>query len=156
MTTIANVQWALRLRAEFDHSIPLSRAIGIRVINYDGKHLELSAPLAPNVNDKGTAFGGSISCLLTLAGWGVIWIACARAKVPCDIVIHKGTITYNKPVHVELHASCPVPARVQMQEFISVLKKKGRARLSLKSELLVDGDIMTVFDCQYAALLARK
>ncbi len=156
MTTIANVQWALRLQAEFDHSIPLTRAIGVRVTNYDGKLLELSAPLAPNVNDKGTAFGGSISCLLTLAAWGVVWIACARAKVPCDIVIHKGNITYNKPVQVDLHAVCPIPPRAQMQKFIKRLKKKGRARIGLRSELVAEGDIMTLFECQYAAFFAKE
>ena len=156
MNTIVNIQWAMRLQAEFDHSIPLTRAIGIRVINYDGKLLELSAPLTPNVNDKGTAFGGSISCILTLAAWGVAWITCARAKVPCDIVIHKGNISYNKPVKADLHAVCKIPPRKETQEFIKRLKKKGLARINLQSELLVEGDIMTLFDCQYAALLTKE
>ena len=156
MNTITNAQWALRLQAEFDHSIPLTRAVGIKVINYDGKQLELSAPLAPNINDKGTAFGGSISCILTLAAWGVVWIACTRAKISCDIVIHKGSITYNKPVTVDLHAICPVPKNQQMQEFLDRLQSRGRARIPLKSELFVEGDIMTKFNCQYAALLSRE
>ena len=156
MNSIANKQWALRLQAEFDHSIPITRAMGIKVINYDGERLELSAPLAPNINDKGTAFGGSISCILTLAAWGVVWIACARENLACDIVIHKGEITYHKPVTVDLQAVCKLPAKAEMEDFMARFNKKGRARLGLRSELLVEGDIMTEFDCQYAALLAKE
>jgi len=156
MNDITNIQWALRLQAEFDHAIPLTRAIGIKVINYDGEQLELGAPLAPNINDKGTAFGGSISCILTLAAWGVVWLACAREGISCDIVIHKGEITFNKPVVVDLHAVCRVPSGEDMAGFIDRLNKKGRARIGLQSDLLVEGDIMTTFDCQYAALLAKE
>lgn len=156
MNSIANVQWALRLQAEFDHSIPLTRAMGIQVVNYDEKQLELSAPLGPNINDKGTAFGGSISSILTLAAWGVVWLACAREQIRCDIVIHKGEITFSKPVVVDLHAVCQIPPAAEMTEFFNRLNNKGRARIALRSELLVEGDIMTQFDCQYAALLARE
>ena len=156
MNTIANVQWALRLQAEFDHSIPLTRAMGIQVINYDDKQLELSAPLAPNINDKGTAFGGSISSILTLAAWGVVWLACARQQIRADVVIHKGDITFLKPVVGDLYAVCQIPPAAEMTGFFKRLNSKGRARIALRSELLVEGDIMTQFDCQYAALLARE
>jgi thioesterase domain-containing protein len=156
MNSIANIQWALRLQAEFNHSIPITRAMGIKVINYDGERLELSAPLAANINDKGTAFGGSISCILTLAAWGVVWIACARENIACDIVIHKGEITYHKPVTIDLQAVCKLPDKSEIEGFMARFNKKGRARLGLRSELLVEGDIMTEFDCQYAALLAKE
>ena len=156
MNTIANAQWALRLQAEFDHSIPLTRSIGIRVVHYDDDRLELCAPLAPNVNDKGTAFGGSISCILTLAAWGVVWLACAREQIACDIFIHKGNITFYKPVLVDLHAVCRVPPENELVKFLRNLNNKGRARIGLMSELVVEGDIMTGFDCHYAALLAKE
>ncbi len=155
MNNNLNGHWVHLLQAEFDQSIPLTRAIGVRVIKFDGKLLELRAPLAPNVNDKGTAFGGSISCLLTLAAWGVVWIECARANFSCDFVIHKGNITYNKPVRTDLQAVCVVPDRSEIQKFFDRLEKKGRARIRLRPELRVEGDIMTVFDCQYAALRRR-
>jgi thioesterase domain-containing protein len=155
MSIVTNTAWAQRLQAEFDRSIPLTRAMGIRVEYYDGQRLELRAPLAPNVNDKGTAFGGSISSMLTLVGWGVIWIECGRADIDCDVVIHKGNISYNKPVYGELCAVCRAPGADELEQFLERLQKKGRARLQLQSELLSESDIMALFDCQYAALLAR-
>ncbi len=41
--------------------------------------LTLAVPLAPNINDKGCAFGGSLTSLMTLASWGVVELALARA-----------------------------------------------------------------------------
>ena len=58
------------LEHELLSQIPLTRAMQLRVVDYDGSTLRLAAPLAPNVNDKGCAFGGSLASLLTLACWG--------------------------------------------------------------------------------------
>ncbi|RYD25022.1 MAG: hypothetical protein EOP86_27860, partial [Verrucomicrobiaceae bacterium] len=54
--------------------IPLSRAMGARVETYDGETLVLTAPAELNHNHLGTAFGGSLSALATLAGYGLLWL----------------------------------------------------------------------------------
>lgn len=38
--------------------IPLSEALGVELVSYDGHALLVSAPLAPNHNHQGTGFGG--------------------------------------------------------------------------------------------------
>ncbi len=48
--------------------IPITAAMGIRVESYNEKELVLTAPLEPNHNHLGTAFGGSLSAIATLAG----------------------------------------------------------------------------------------
>ena len=48
--------------------IPLARAMDLELLAHDGDRLALRAPLAPNVNDKGCAFGGSLVSLMTLPG----------------------------------------------------------------------------------------
>ena len=40
-------------------TIPLAQAMELRVAGYEAGELRLCAPLAPNRNDKGCAFGGS-------------------------------------------------------------------------------------------------
>ena len=60
--------------AFFYEQIPLTRAMGVRVESYDGQQLVLTAPLALNHNHLGTAFGGSLSALATLAGYGLLWL----------------------------------------------------------------------------------
>ena len=45
--------------------LPTAQHMQIRVENYDGSSLRLHAPLAPSINDKLTAFGGSIYAWIT-------------------------------------------------------------------------------------------
>ena len=68
------------LNAYFDAMPPVA-ATGIRASKFDGEALQLSAPLAANVNDKGCAFGGSLASLMTLAGWGWLMLS-LRAYSP--------------------------------------------------------------------------
>ncbi|WP_197473590.1 YiiD C-terminal domain-containing protein, partial [Oleiphilus sp. HI0066] len=51
---------ARALQDFFMLNVPLARAAEISVHSYDGNRLVFEAPLDPNTNDKGTAFGGSI------------------------------------------------------------------------------------------------
>lgn len=64
---------AMRARLEAELlAMPPVVALGLRVSAFDGRSLRLSAPLSRNVNDKGCAFGGSMSSLMTLAGWALV------------------------------------------------------------------------------------
>ena len=56
-------------------AMPPARALQPRVAGYSDGRLRLYAPLAANVNDKGSAFGGSLSSLMTLAAWGLTSLA---------------------------------------------------------------------------------
>ena len=57
------------MKAFLYQHIPLAVAMQVNIDAYDGQHLVISAPLAVNNNDKGTAFAGSISSLATVSGW---------------------------------------------------------------------------------------
>lgn len=60
---------------ELLHSkIPITRAMGMRVEDYDSERLVLSAPLDANVNHLGTAFGASLNVLAVLSGYGLLWL----------------------------------------------------------------------------------
>src|SRR5690606_24608867 len=52
-------------------AMPPARAMQLRITAGHADRLRLEAPLAANVNDKGTAFGGSLVSLMTLAAWGL-------------------------------------------------------------------------------------
>jgi thioesterase domain-containing protein len=53
--------------------IPLATAMGIRVVTVEPFMIE--APVALNSNHLGTAFGGSINAVATLAGYALLWLA---------------------------------------------------------------------------------
>ena len=65
-------------------------------------HLRLSAPLAANVNDKGCAFGGSLTSLMTIAGWGIVSLTLAEAGLDADIYVADSRVRYLKPVFEDL------------------------------------------------------
>ncbi|RYG68370.1 thioesterase, partial [bacterium] len=54
----------------------------------------LSAPLPPNLNHRGTAFGGSISSLAILAGWSWLWVMLRERAVLPELVIQTAKTDY--------------------------------------------------------------
>ena len=124
--------------------IPLSRDMGVRVAALDGKALELAAPLAPNRNHKGTAFGGSLYSLATLAAWGTVRALLAPAGPGMDgqavhIVIVEGALNYLRPVQGAFVARCERPDGAEAARFRQALLRKGKARIALRSEVRAAG-----------------
>ncbi len=52
----------------FHDQIPLTRAMGLRVVACDQNQFVVEAPVSLNSNHLQTAFGGSINAVATLAG----------------------------------------------------------------------------------------
>src|SRR3569833_4391775 len=84
--------------------IPLARAMHLRVANYAPDALALAAPLAPNVNDKGCAFGGSLASLMTPAGWALVELELQRRGEDCDVFVGDSHVRYLEPVRGDFRA----------------------------------------------------
>lgn len=124
--------------------IPLSRDMGVRVASLDSGALELEAPLAPNRNHKGTAFGGSLYSLATLAAWGTVRALLApagpgMAGQAAHVVIVEGALNYLKPVQGAFVARCERPGEAEAARFRQALLRKGKARIALRSEVRAAG-----------------
>lgn len=122
------------LEQSLREGIPLARAMDVRVFDYDGHRLALAAPLAPNVNDKGNAFGGSLSSLLTLAAWGLVNLKLAEAGLAADVYIQDAHLDYLAPVWGELIAEAFAEGDA-WPAFATALRDKGRARITLQAEI---------------------
>ncbi len=141
------------LQAELQQSIPLTRAMQLKVGAWSDQGLTLTAPLAPNVNDKGSAFGGSLSALLTLAGWGLMWLRTRQASVNCDLVIHRGEIRYLRPVTGLITACCPQPGEQEWRLFSEQFESRGKARIQLRPVVLDSaGREAVTFQSEFVAL----
>ena len=110
--------------------IPLSRAMGVRVAGFDAHGLTLAAPLAPNINHKDTAFGGSLATLATLAGWGLLQIV-MRDLAAVTVVIQDCHVQYLQPVVTDFAAICRTPDAATLQQLRDRLQRKGLARVAL-------------------------
>ena len=123
-------------------TIPLARAMELQVAEYDGHRLALAAPLAANVNDKGCAFGGSISSLLTLAGWGLITLKLAERGVDAEVFVQDSSLAFVSPVWDELVAEAYAPDN-PWDAFIDALRQRGRARITIEAEVAqADGGLV--------------
>ncbi len=137
--------------------IPLTRAIGLRVIAADASSLTLAAPLAPNVNDKGCAFGGSLTSLLTLAGWGLVRLQLGAVAQDTDVYVQDSTVRYSAPVWTDLRVCARLAEGESWQGFARTLESRGRARVQVQAAaLLDDGSAATTLEARYAAIRKQE
>ena len=111
----------------------------------------LAAPLAPNRNHVGTAFGGSLQGLATLAGWAVTLI-CADGTRDAEVVVAEAGTQFIAPVTGELVATAPWPPPDVVADFRARLDSRGRARLRVCVELAGEnGTVAADFSGQFVA-----
>jgi thioesterase domain-containing protein len=130
--------------------IPLTVAMGVHVAECDDEHLVLTAPLAPNRNHLGTAFGGSLHTLATLSGYALLWWLLRRPHA--HIVIRESTITYDRPVRGDLRAICQSPPSDELERFRKDFARKGKARITLNAIVEHEGEIAAEFEGMFVAL----
>ncbi|MCC4307887.1 thioesterase domain-containing protein [Alcanivorax marinus] len=119
-------------------AIPLTRHLAFRFTGFDGATLTLTAPLAPNHNDKGTFFAGSQVALLTLAGWACTTLL-AEALVaetvdiegPVDVVAVEGNQRYRLPLDDDLTVITTVADDDARRRFRERLMRRGKATLTV-------------------------
>jgi thioesterase domain-containing protein len=139
------------LRAHL-HTIPQVRAMQVEVVGDDDGRLRLSAPLAPNVNDKGSAFGGSLVSLMTLAGWGLVTQRLADAGLKADVYVADSQVRYLAPLENDLRAEAWLEEG-DWDAFLATFRQRGRARCRITACVrLPDGGEATVFSGRFVAL----
>nr|WP_256368472.1 MULTISPECIES: YiiD C-terminal domain-containing protein [unclassified Marinobacterium] len=132
-------------------AIPLTAAMQIDEIDYTGNQLQLSAPLEPNLNDKGTGFAGSIASIATLSGWCLLTLWLRERGIDADVMIAKSEQRYLAPVTDRLKAVATLPDDAVVEQFWQRFQEKQRARLPISVAV---GNEQTVFELQgdYAAV----
>jgi thioesterase domain-containing protein len=140
------------LESVLHHDIPLTRDMGLRVLDWREQQLSLYLPLDPNVNHKSTMFGGSLYCGAVLAGWGWLHLRLKEEGITDGhIVIQEGQVSYPLPVTGDATAICPAPDERVWKKFFAMYQRYGRARLVLQTRIVnVGSDIDAVtFSGQY-------
>jgi thioesterase domain-containing protein len=143
--------------ARFEHAlladIPLARAMDLRVRAYDGAQLVIWAPLTPNRNDKGCAFGGSLVSLMTLAGWGLIVLRLQGQGRDCEVYVQDSQVRYLAPVWTDLQAQAQLDAEQSWDAFDTALQARGRARLGVACRVpLAGGGDACVLTARFVAI----
>jgi len=140
------------LAAVLTREIPLGGAMRLDIARLDEGGIELRAPLAPNVNDKGTAFGGALVSLMILAGWSLPRLLLRREGLAADLVIGRCEVRFAQPVTGDFSAVCDWPDPAACARFVARLREVGRGRLDLAPRMIAGGELAADLRARYAGL----
>ena len=118
----------------FHEQIPITRAMGVRVVAHGEDEFVLEAPVALNSNHLRTAFGGSINAVATLAAYGFLWLEMRDPAV--HVVVAESSIRFLRPVREMLRAVCLRPEPDEWAAFQARFAEKGKARIALRVNIV--------------------
>lgn len=130
--------------------IPITRAMGVRVARFDDRMLTLTAPLEENHNHLGTAFGGSLSAIATLAGYALLWLELGDRE--SHIVIKSSSMRYLHPVRGEIRADCPRIPSDELSAFREKFAGSGKAGIGLRVTISENDRLCVDFQGVFVAI----
>lgn len=132
--------------------IPLSRAMGMEVVELGPDRVVLEAPLEPNTNHRSTAFGGSVSALATLAGWAMLHRRLRAESRSVQLVIQRGSMDYLLPVTTPFRAVCDEIDPHEWSRLVRALDRAGRGRARVDVRVEAAGATAGHFEGAYVAI----
>jgi thioesterase domain-containing protein len=140
------------VEAYLHRHIPISAAMGVRVLACAREGVTLTAPLAPNINHRATVFGGSVSAIAILAGWTWLHFALRDAGLESRLVIQRNTVEYLAPIADGFEASCVGLPAAELEKVFRTLKRLGKARVTLAAKLSCGGKTVATFEGDYVPI----
>lgn len=140
--------------------MPITKHLEFSLATEEDGKLRTTAPLQPNANHMGSAFGGSLSMLATLTGWAMMHqlledkMEDMRRKV--EVMIQESDIEYLKPVCENIAVICERPDEDALERFQNMLDRWGRARLDLKCKIDAAGERAVTFMGRYVAMAEEE
>lgn len=129
--TKSTLQQAQGLWLDVRDSIPMLSYMATEVTYWDSQTLTIAAPLAPNSNDKGTAFAGALATLATVTGWAALTLWARAAYVPCWVAAAESHTRYTKPVMGDFQAVATLPSAEDLAGLQARIASHGRGRVSV-------------------------
>lgn len=133
----------------FHQQIPITRAMGVRVVAHDENEFVIEAPVALNSNHLGTAFGGSINAVATLAAYGLLWLGLREQAA--HVVVAESSIRFLSPVRETIRAVCRRPSPKEWAAFQTRFAEKGKARIALRVKVVEQDQTAAEFEGIFVA-----
>ncbi|MCT7588081.1 thioesterase domain-containing protein [Aliarcobacter butzleri] len=138
------------LENKLHNEIPLTKFMDLKITKYDEKELITIAPLNKNINDKGTAFGGSLATLTIISGWSICWLISKELEINSEnIVVIKNEHSYRKPVTKELICHTKKPTKDEIEKLKNKLLLKKSASIKISSQIIEDDEVCVDFTGYY-------
>jgi thioesterase domain-containing protein len=136
--------------------IPLSKAMAVSVAEASSERVVLRAPLAPNINHRGTVFGGSASAVAMLACWALLHLRLTRAGLASRIVLQRNSVSYARPITADFSATAALQSPAAWASFTRALERKRRARLAVSALLEHAGEVACRFEGEFVAVVGSS
>lgn len=139
-----------KLQSKLHTEIPLTKLMQLKIKEYNEKQLITTAPLEININDKGTAFGGSLSTITIISSWSICWLLSQELGFDCkNIVVIKNENSYLKPVTKDIVCQTRKPTQDEIQIVKTKLETKGSASIKISSKIIENDQTCVEFDGIY-------
>ncbi|MBZ9557352.1 MULTISPECIES: YiiD C-terminal domain-containing protein [unclassified Modicisalibacter] len=141
-------------QAWLEQAIPLVGHLGLQSMAWEDDALVWQLRLAPNLNDKGSGFGGSLAAQATLIGWTwtTLWLR-ARGRRQ-DVVVAHASQRYLAPVTADYRLICRPQTAQGASDLQASLRERGKGRLALAQQLYVGDTLCFQAEGDYAVLPA--
>lgn len=134
------------LQNKLYNEIPLTKVMKIKIQDYNENELIITAPLKININDKGTAFGGSLSTITIISAWSLCWLISKELGFDSNnIVIIKNETSFKKPVTKNIICHTKKPSEEEIETLRKKLLTKKSASIKIKSQIIEDNEICVDF-----------
>ena len=142
------------LQNKLHNEIPLTKYMDIKIQDYNETKLITTAPLSININDKGTAFGGSLSTITIISAWSLCWLISKELGFDSNnIVIIKNETSFRKPVTKDILCHTKKPSIEEIERLKQKLEKKKSASIKIESQIIENGEICVDFVGYYVIKL---
>lgn len=134
--------------------IPIAQAIGIRDLQLGEGSLTFTLPLQPNINHKGTLFGGSLYSAGALSCYGLFLLGLRNESVSTNnIVISEGSMRYLAPVNQDARVTALWSSAAERSRFFASLMSRKKARVPMKAVISIQDLICAEFTGEFVAHL---
>lgn len=139
------------LQQYLEAKIPQVTALQAKIAEPEDLSLTVTAPLAPNINHRGSVFGGSAASVAVLSAWALLHNRLTEEGLKTNLVIQESNMSYGKPILDDFSATAEIEPK-QWQRFLTMLRKFDKARITLRSTLLCQGEEVGQFEGFFVAL----
>ena len=147
-----SVQIDAGLVSKFEGMLPL-QFMQARILEFDGRQMKIAAPIACNLNDKNTAFGGSMSSLMTIAGWLLVSQGLIDDDLQPDVFVTETTSHFNRVVKTDMVATAWLASNT-FETLALQLRRRGKVRIHSEAKIEgSDGITSAAMSAVYAAII---
>jgi thioesterase domain-containing protein len=142
------------LQAYLMAHIAPAHALGLTIVEVEP--LTIAAPLAANLNDKGTAFAGSLYSAAALAGWALLTRWCSAESIDAEVALHESSARFLAPARAPFRAMARAPGPADLEKLKRMLARSGRGRTEISVDVSCAEALVMSFTGAYAVIASGR